>query len=92
MPHNIIEQLRTALDSGKEVDYCWNGEDEVRVEIFNTDDALRLVTDVFKIHLKESFFAGREVENIHDIDGTTLAKDVKPRYSWEEYLGTLKIN
>ena len=92
MSNKLTTRLRSAIESGKDLDRHWDGEDEVQVEVYNTNYALELVLDVFKVHLKEAFFAGREVENIHDIDGTTLAKDVKPKYSWNAYLNTLGLD
>ena len=41
-------RLKVAIECGVDEDWCWNGEDEYRVETFNADDATRYVTELLK--------------------------------------------
>lgn len=41
-------RLKAAIECGVEEDWCWNGEDEYRVDTFNADDATRHVTELLK--------------------------------------------
>ena len=45
------KELQTAIESGKDTDYCWNGEDEVMVETFDEGYALAQVIEVLEKHL-----------------------------------------
>lgn len=44
----FIKELEQAIDAGKSVDYEWNGEDEVRHDVFETDAARNQVMELLK--------------------------------------------
>jgi Tfp pilus assembly pilus retraction ATPase PilT len=44
----LKEKIKDAIESGKDVDYGYNGEDEYRIDIFETETALNAVIRVLK--------------------------------------------
>jgi hypothetical protein len=44
------KQLLKAINSGRDTDYVWNGEDEVAVEIFNEEDAKFSIMNLLREH------------------------------------------
>lgn len=46
----IKKELLEAIESAKDYDWCWNGEDEVRVDTFDSQLALRRVLEVINKH------------------------------------------
>jgi hypothetical protein len=45
------KELKEAIESGKETDYAYDGEDEYPVETYNEDWALKQVIEVIQKHL-----------------------------------------
>jgi hypothetical protein len=45
------KELQDAIESGRDTDYCWNGEDEVPVDTFDEGYALSEVIKVLEKHL-----------------------------------------
>lgn len=45
---NFQNRLKAAIECGVDQDWCWNGEDEYRVDIFNADEATKYVTELLK--------------------------------------------
>lgn len=45
---NFKKELLTAINYGVDVDYGYDGEDEFKIETFNSDDALSSVLELLK--------------------------------------------
>lgn len=45
------KDLQDAIESGRDIDYCWNGEDEIAVDTFDEGYAFAQVIEVLEKHL-----------------------------------------
>ena len=44
------KQLLKAINSGRDTDYIWNGEDEVMVDVFNEENAKFSIMQLLREH------------------------------------------
>lgn len=47
------EQIEEAIECGKYTDYEYNGEDEIEIEVFSTEFAVRQVIEVINKMVKD---------------------------------------
>lgn len=42
----FLAELKSAVEQGKDYDYTFNGEDEIRVDYFDSDEAVKSVVEL----------------------------------------------
>ena len=87
------KQVEIAIEKAREGEYS-NVDTRAFLHTYSSSEIIKelapSITAVGGMELaKAAFFAAREIKDYDKVTENTLAKDLKPRYSWNEYLSTL---